>query len=61
MEAECFSEMLASTYKPTWRHNLEDQHRHLHNCENLKSHINNTVQQIGTFFLCFLGKSGVSH
>jgi hypothetical protein len=27
MEGACFSEMLQSTYKSTWRHNTEEQHR----------------------------------
>jgi hypothetical protein len=36
--AVCSSEILVSTYKFTWRHNPEDQLRHIHRCENLKSH-----------------------
>jgi hypothetical protein len=28
----------ACKYKSTQRYNLEDQHRHLHRCENLKSY-----------------------
>jgi hypothetical protein len=38
IEAVCLSETLASTYKSTRRHSPEDQHRHLHRRENLKSH-----------------------
>jgi hypothetical protein len=34
-----FCETSVSTYKPTRHYNPEDQHRHLHRCENLKSHI----------------------
>jgi hypothetical protein len=40
METACLSEMLVSTYKSTRRHNPE-QHRHLHDRDNLK------------FILCF--------
>jgi hypothetical protein len=32
-----FSEILESTYKSTQCYNPEDQHQHLHCCENLKS------------------------
>jgi hypothetical protein len=39
MEEECFSETLASTDKSTRRYNPEDQHRHLHRRENLRSHM----------------------
>jgi hypothetical protein len=37
MEAVCSSETLASSYKSTWFYNQEDEHRHLHHRENLKS------------------------
>jgi hypothetical protein len=37
METVCFSETL-STYESTLRHNPDEQHRHLHRRENLKSH-----------------------
>jgi hypothetical protein len=37
MEAVCSSETLASTYKLTRRYNPEDQRRHLHGRENLRS------------------------
>jgi hypothetical protein len=39
METVCFSETSVSTYKTARRHNPEEQHRHLHRRENLKSHI----------------------
>jgi hypothetical protein len=39
MEAVCFSATLVSTDKSTRRYNPEDQHRHLHRRENLKSPI----------------------
>jgi hypothetical protein len=34
-----FSKMLVSTYESTQRQNPEEQQRHLHHHENLKSHI----------------------
>jgi hypothetical protein len=37
MEALCFSETLIPTYKSTRRYNPEDEHRHLHLCDNLRS------------------------
>jgi hypothetical protein len=40
-EAVCSSETLVSTYKSTRRYSPEDQHRHLHFHQNLKSHIGN--------------------
>jgi hypothetical protein len=39
METLSFSETLACTYQYTWRQNAEQQQRHLHRSENLKSHI----------------------
>jgi hypothetical protein len=39
MEAVCSSETLVSTFKSTWHYNPEDQHRHLHRRENLRSRI----------------------
>jgi hypothetical protein len=38
METVCFSETLLSTYESTRRHNPEEQHRHPHRRENLRSH-----------------------
>jgi hypothetical protein len=38
METVSFSETLVSTYFSTWRHNPEEQHRHLHRREIVKSH-----------------------
>jgi hypothetical protein len=38
MKTVCFTETSVSTYKSTRRHNPEDQHRHFHCRENLKSH-----------------------
>jgi hypothetical protein len=38
METVWFSEMLVSTYESARRHNPEDQHRHSHRRENLRSH-----------------------
>jgi hypothetical protein len=38
METVCFSETLVSTYKFTPCYNPQDQHRHFHRRENLKSH-----------------------
>jgi hypothetical protein len=32
----CFSETLVSINESAWRHNAEDQYRHLHRLENLK-------------------------
>jgi hypothetical protein len=43
MEVVCSSETLVSTFKSTWRYNQEDQHRHLHCRENLKSHTIRTL------------------
>jgi hypothetical protein len=37
METVCFSKTLVSTYESTQHHNQEEQHRHLHHHENLKS------------------------
>jgi hypothetical protein len=39
METVFFPETLVSTYKSTWRHNPEDEHRRLYRRENLRSHI----------------------
>jgi hypothetical protein len=39
METACFFATMVCTYKSTWRYNPEDQHRHIHRRENLKSHI----------------------
>jgi hypothetical protein len=39
METECSSETLVSTYKSTQCYCPEDQHRHLHPRENLKSDV----------------------
>jgi hypothetical protein len=48
METVCSSEMLVSTYESTWHHNPEQQNRHLHCHENLKSHkLNSSFQQLG--------------
>jgi hypothetical protein len=38
MEIVCFSETLVSAYESTQRQNPEEQHRHPHRRENLKSH-----------------------
>jgi hypothetical protein len=37
-ETVCFSETLVSSYESTRRQNPEQQHRHPHRHENLKSH-----------------------
>jgi diphthamide synthase (EF-2-diphthine--ammonia ligase) len=39
METVCFSEMLVSTYSPTWHDNPEEQYYHPHHCQNLKTDI----------------------
>jgi hypothetical protein len=44
METICSSKILVSTYKST-RRDPEDKHRHLHNRENLKSHVTHTLSQ----------------
>jgi hypothetical protein len=54
METVCFSEMLVSAYESTRRHNPEEERRHLHRCENLKSH-----KEV-TRFLPFLNKTLLS-
>jgi hypothetical protein len=43
MEAVCSPDTLVSTHKSTRRYNSEDQHRHLHRRENLKSHTRDSI------------------
>jgi hypothetical protein len=45
METVCSSETLVSTYKTTQRFYPEDQHRHIHRRENLKSYISEILQK----------------
>jgi hypothetical protein len=44
-ETLCLSETLVSTYRSTRCHNPEEQHRHPHRREDLKSHISNSSLQ----------------
>jgi hypothetical protein len=37
-ETVYFSKTLVSAYEFTWHDNPDEQHRHLHHCENCKSH-----------------------
>jgi hypothetical protein len=39
MDAVCFSETLVPANKFVWRYNSEDQRRHVHRRENIRSHI----------------------
>jgi hypothetical protein len=48
MEAVCFSESFVFTYISTQHYHREDQHRHLHRRENLKSDPYRSVQSCQT-------------
>jgi hypothetical protein len=39
MKTVCSSKTFVSTYEFTWHHNPEEEHRHPHRCDHLKSHI----------------------
>jgi hypothetical protein len=43
------NDSLVSTYESTQRHNPEEQHRHLHRREKLKSHM---LRKISAFYMC---------
>jgi hypothetical protein len=52
METAYFSETMVSTYESIWPHNLEQQ-RHLHHCENLKSHVVSQNNNICMLMMAF--------
>jgi hypothetical protein len=55
-ETICYFETIISTYKSTRRYNAEEQQRHLHRRENLKSNIGYRFRTVAMLFYTKKGK-----